>query len=269
LRDGTLLCTSYAWAQLKPQSASGLKQPVTMAGNFVFLGGYLLRSKNGGRSWDGPLIPPSCRGEANLDLFGQPLPAYNRGAMCEGSDHRLYWVVASQDTATGRTATHLLVSNDGGSQWKYSSVVARDPNIDFNEASLYQTPSGRLVAFIRTERFNDQTVIARSSDHGRSFQWESAGFQGHPHHAIRLPDRRVLLVYGYRHQPFGIRARILDPECTNAASAPEIILREDGGNTDLGYPYATLVAKDRALVVYYFNQADGHRHIAGTFLQIK
>lgn len=140
--------------------------------------------------------------------------------------------------------------------------------MEFNETSLYETPKGDLLAFVRTEGFNDHTVLARSSDHGRSFQWQDAGFQGHPHHAIRLPDKRVLLVYGYRHVPYGVRARVLDSECTNPASAEEIILRDDGGNGDLGYSWATMASKNRALVVYYFNRADGPRHIAGTFLQI-
>jgi hypothetical protein len=35
----------------------------------------------------------------------------------------------------------------------------------------------------------------------------------------------VLLLYGYRHKPFGVRARVLDAECTNLTSAPEIVLR--------------------------------------------
>ena len=139
----------------------------------------------------------------------------------------------------------------------------------FNETSIYETQKGDLVAFLRTEGFGDRTCIARSTDHGRSFQWQEAGFQGHPHHAVRLPDGRVLLVYGYRHAPFGIRARVLDAECTNAASAPEIVLRDDGGDGDLGYPWATVLSKDRALVVYYFNRANGTRHIAGTFLQLR
>ena len=42
-----------------------------------------------------------------------------------------------------------------------------------------------------------------------------------------------------------------------------------GGNGDLGYPWATMVSRDRVLVVYYFNRANGTRHIAGTYLQIQ
>ena len=93
---------------------------------------------------------------------------------------------------------------------------------------------------------------------------------GHPHYALRLPDKRVLLVYGYRHAPFGIRARVLNPECADFATAPEIVLRDDGGSGDLGYPWATMLSKHRALAVYYFNKKEsGPRYIAGTMLEIE
>lgn len=269
LRDGTILCASYAWARLQPDAIARLKQPIARHGDFVFLGGYLVRSQDAGRSWQGPIIPAPCKDEVNLDIFGNTVPAYNRGAMCEGKDGRLYWVVAASTAdAPKRTGTHLMISSNKGTTWNYSCPVAVDAKVQFNETSIYETPKGDLVAFIRTEGFNDHTVIARSADHGKSFQWRDGGFQGHPHHAIRLPDKRVLLVYGYRHKPFGIRARVLDAECTNATTAEEIVLRDDGGNGDLGYPWATMVSKNRALVTYYFNKSDGTRHIAGTFLQI-
>jgi hypothetical protein len=184
-----------------------------------------------------------------------------------------------------------MISADKGRTWEYAGPIASDEKFSINETSLYQTPKGYLIAFMRTEGFGDRTIVARSSQassknraadspsppsgeragvRGRdvSFDhWIDAGFKGHPHHAIALPDKRVLLVYGYRHAPFGVRARVLDPECTQFDSE-EIILRDDGGNGDLGYPWATMISKNRALVVYYFNKADGTRHIAGTFLEI-
>lgn len=270
LRDGTILSTSYAWARMEPNAIPKLQQPVSRHGYFVFLGGFLMRSLDGARTWQGPIIPPPCLGEVNLDIFGKAVPAYNRGAMCEGKDKRLYWAVASSGSAMPKkTGVHLLVSSDKGTSWQYSCPIAQDPKIEFNETSLYETPKGDLVAFVRTGGFNDHTVISRSKDRGKKFTWQGAGFQGHPHYALQLPDKRVLLVYGYRHAPFGIRARVLDSECTNAAAAEEIVLRDDGGNGDLGYPWATMVSKNRALVVYYFNHADGTRHIAGTFLQLE
>jgi hypothetical protein len=269
LKDGSIVCTSYGWALLKPEAAA--KMTVTPKhGNFVFLGGYTLISKDSGRSWQGPYLPPSVPSSKNVGLFNKPLPAYNRGALCQGRDGRLFWVVAEMEQHQPQlTSVHLMISTDQGRTWKYSCPVARDSRVTFNETSIYETLKGDLVAFIRTAQFDDHTVIARSTDGGKSFHpWQDAGFQGHPHHALRLLDQRVLLVYGYRHQPFGIRARILDAECTNAPTAPEIVLREDGGTGDLGYPWAALMKDGRVLVTYYFNQKDGTRHIAGSIVQI-
>jgi sialidase-1 len=269
LGDGTILCTSYGWAFVREDGLPKLKKPYAEAGGAIFLGGYLLRSTDGARSWKGPFYPPHVPSEVYYNAYGELLPAYNRGALYEASDGRIMWVVASGDTAN-ISSTYLLISKDKGLTWQYSCPVATDPKVTFNETSVYETPNGDIVAFLRTADFDDQACIARSSDGGRSFgKWQSMGFQGHPLNAIRLPDKRVLLTYGYRHKPFGIRARILNPECTDFAAAEEIILRDDGGNSDLGYTWPVLMDGNRVLVTYYFNVQNGTRQIAGTILEIK
>jgi sialidase-1 len=268
LRDNTILCTSYGWALFTTPPPASMTN-LYLHQNFVGLGGFILRSRDGGHSWDEPIIPPAARGEGVFDPFGKPAPACNRGAMCEGRDGRLFWAVICTTSIRDKTETHLMISEDQGTTWKDSCVIATDPKITFNETSMHETPKGDLIAFTRTENFDDHTVIVRSSDGGKSFHpWQDAGFRGHPHYALRLPDERVLLVYGYRHAPFGIRARILDPECTNFATAEEIILCDDGAAGDLGYPWATMISKNRAMVVYYFQKSDGIRHIAGTILEV-
>ncbi|HBE41170.1 MAG TPA: exo-alpha-sialidase [Bacteroidales bacterium] len=271
LRDKTLLCTSYGWTIVKPEGKQNLNKPIASAGDFVFLGGYLLRSENGGKNWKGPYYPLNIPPETRYNALGEPLPAYNRGALYEARDGRILWVVASSDPESQtRTETHLIVSYDKGLTWHYSCPVARDDNAVFNETSVYETPGGDIVAFLRTAKLDDQACIARSTDGGKSFgPWQKMGFRGHPLNALRLPDNRVLLTYGYRHEPYGIRARILNPECTDFETAPEIILRDDGGSSDIGYPWPVMLDKKRVLVVYYFNIKNGIRHIAGTILEIK
>ena len=271
LRDKSILCASYAWAMIPPVVFPKLKQPVFNHGSFAFLGGYLLRSKDGGDSWGKPIIPPPSKDESILDIFGNLIPVYNRGAMCEGKDGWLFWVTASNDSQkSGKSSTHLMISENKGTTWKYSCVVGRDEKATFNESSIYETPKGDLVAFMRTENFGDHGCIARSTDHGKSFQkFQEMGFQGHPFYPMQLPDQRVLLVYGYRHPPFGVRARVLNPECTDFTTAKEIVWRDDGGGGDLGYPWATMISKKQAMVVYYFNIGDGTREIDGTILSLE
>ena len=273
LSDHSILCTSYGWASVDATQAARLKPEIRVnKGGFVRLGGFILRSRDGGATWQPPIIPAHPEGDDHFNLFGQPKPAHNRGAMCEGADGRLYWVVQAFVSAPPeRVQTHLMISEDKGTTWKYSCPVALDPKVEFNETSIYETPKGDLVAFLRSGNFNDHLCIARSTDHGKSFQpWQDMGFQGHPSYALRLPDKRVLLVYGYRHPPYGIRARVLNAECTDAATAPEVVLRDDGGSGGLGYPWATLISKKRALVVYYFNkEATGTRSIESTVVEIQ
>lgn len=272
LRDGTVLCASYGWAYVRPDGMPNLKRPIFQVGEgVVFLGGYLLTSEDGTKTWQGPIYPPNIEPEINYNAYGQPLPAYNRGALYEGRNGNIYWVVAASDSRTSKkTSNHLLISTDKGKSWKYSAPVAVDEKASFNEASVYETPKGDVVAFLRTAGMDDQACIARSTDGGKTFQpWKSMGFQGHPLQALRLADNRVLLVYGYRHKPYGIRARILNAECTDFATAPEIILRTDGGTTDLGYPWSVALDDNRVLVTYYFNVPGGMQHIAGTILEIE
>ena len=270
LRNGTLLCASYGWAFIKPNAVEKLKKPVFIAGDATFLGGYLVRSTDGGNSWQGPFYPPHIDAEVCFTPFGDGIPAYNRGALCEGKSGRIFWAVAATDNeSVNKTSVYLITSDDQGISWDYRSPVAVDVKVSFNETSVYETPKGDIVAFLRTANMNDEACIARSTDGGKSFTWESMGFQGHPLNAIKLPDNRVLLTYGYRHQPFGIRARILNAECTDYATSEEFILRDDGGNGDIGYTWPVLLDNNKVLVTYYFNINNGLRHIAGTIIEIK
>ncbi len=268
LKDGTILCASYGWAFVRPDGMENLKKPYLEAGGTVFLGGYIVRSKDGGKTWSDAIYPTNIKPEINFSADGKPIPAYNRGALYEGKDGKIYWIVAATDSP-GKTSNYLIVSEDKGLTWEYSSVVAIDDKASFNESSIYETPKGDLVGFLRTSRMDDQACIARSTDGGKSFKWQKMGFQGHPLNAMRLPDDRVLLTYGYRHKPYGIRARILNAECTDFATSKEFVLRDDGGNRDIGYTWPVQLDDNRVLVTYYFNKDNGTRHIAGTIIEIK
>lgn len=271
LDDGSLLLSSYAW-MLLPQEGIGHAEPglclQAFGWTFTFLGGYLLKSSDRGRAWQGPIVPPPLDDEAP-SFPGIRISPMNRGAMVQACDGNLYWIVARHlKSQPDQTVIALLTSCDRGKTWKYVGLVAADDKVIFNETSLVETVAGDLVAFVRTGQFDDRGVMVRSQDHGKTWDpWQDMGIVGHPYHALRLPDGRIFLSYGYRHQPFGIRARLLDPEGRDF-SGDEIILRNDGGVGDLGYPWSCLTADGRILCVYYFNRSDGTRFIAGTFLAI-
>jgi hypothetical protein len=49
----------------------------------------------------------------------------------------------------------------------------------------------------------------------------------------------------------------------------EIVLRDDGGSRDLGYPSSVQLADGTLVTVYYIHGPDGVRHIAATRWQIE
>jgi len=80
---------------------------------------------------------------------------------------------------------------------------------------------------------------------------------------IRLEDGRIALTYGYRGTPYGIRARISTDK--GQTWGDEIILRDDGGGWDLGYPRTVQRTDGKCVTAYYFNdRSREERYIACT-----
>jgi len=175
LRDGTIVCTSYGWVLVQPDVASQLDDSLRH-GSFAFMGGYLLQSKDDGRGWRGPFYPPPVGADTTETVFRKPVPAYNRGAMCQGKDGKLYWVVAANtSTKPRRTENHLLISEDKGETGSYSCPVATDPKLTFNRRrQKLSTLAGRRLSRPSTVR---PTVAGQKRTAGL---WLSAYTLWHP-----------------------------------------------------------------------------------------
>jgi sialidase-1 len=270
LRNGDIFLSSYLWSFSKPEIILKMKKPITVKSDyFVLMGGYCLKSTNEGKNWSKHYPPLSISSETRYNSFGKKLPSFNRGSLYENKAGNIFWVVASQDQEDPqKKSAHLICSKDSGLTWEYMCVVAEDKSVSFNETSIIETPAGNIVAFMRTNYFEGHACIARSINGGLSFQdWRDMGFTGYPLHALQLKDGKVLLTYGYRNKPYGIRARILNAECTNYETAPEIIIRDDGASDDLGYPWSIELDSNNILVIYYFDDKNNIPFIAGTILK--
>ncbi len=141
----------------------------------------------------------------------------------------------------------------------------------------YLLPNGRLLCVLRSQR--DPTGIMwsevwNSDDGGRTWDFLSRiNDFGAPASLVTMPDGRLVAVYGYRLAPQGIRARVSDDG--GESWGPELIVRDDGGSWDLGYPNAWATDDGRVGVLYYFNAAadprqvnGGVRHIARSIFSI-
>lgn len=179
--------------------------------------------------------------------------------------------------------TGLMRSDDSGETWYTFSEMAYDTTNTkhFLEPGLFLTEGGKLVGLFRTQSdflkpgvdFEDTYLnlhIAVSEDGGKSFGpvKEIEGLWGSsPFHALKLASGNVIIAYGYRRTPFGIRAKICDAELENIADAPEIILRDDAINGDLGYPHCIQLDDETIMVSYYISGDDGIRKIEATLIK--
>ena len=177
--------------------------------------------------------------------------------------------------AEGRPACYI--SRNGGESWEFLSYMCPFPTdyIMIMPSGVW-LPSGRMLAAVRCIQYSHGysfwTELFASDDAGRTWRFFGRlNDLGAPCHLLLLNDGRVLGVYGYRSKPFGIRARV--SEDGGETWGPEIVLRDDGGCWDLGYPRSCQLDNGDIFTAYYFNDRDdpidaegkgGVRYIAST-----
>ncbi len=271
LQDGSLLVTYFTWKVYEQTDApAGLKAGTwhRVMDRWIgrMAGCYSIRSVDGGLTWDTPAL---------VDLGDVVI----RGNSVEMEDGSILAPFYEQDGDTfnvvvGRT------ENRGGT-WERAAVIpGYEGQYHFHEPNLYKTEAGKLVLFIRSSKLNKQPgeeqsasplFTSESMDGGRT--WSAVKmwpiYSPSPFNVLRLADGRVLLNYGYRNKPFGIRAYVLDAECTDLGSATESVIRDDGLGSDIGYTSAVLLADGRVLITYYYYLDDGTRYIAGSLCQVE
>lgn len=231
--------------------------------------GYLQISRDRGRTWEGPFPMPSfgfAWVQVKVDYLVRP-----DGLVL------LFVTVGQGDGQRGDRFVAVYATGDGGMSWNYlSAIQPTSPDTRFVNryyASPVLLPDGRILVALRCQidAHNAWPELFESDDGGRTWRFICRiSDWGGPTHLLRLDDGRLLASYGYRVAPYGIRARLSEDD-EGRKWGPELILREDGGSWDLGYPRAVKLGHGQVMVAYYHNRADdpmqcdgGVRHIAGT-----
>ncbi len=292
LADGSLLAAFYSWG-ISPVPAGIAMEKLHSGRNVVSAGVYggqrinfdyigiseglwTSLSTDRGRHWS----PRRA-----VDIPGLP-PLVGRTQAMELPDGTLMLVEQDlEGTSVINTAGYARVfcirSRDHGTTWGDPTLIgdgAAD-HLQLYEPSLIRLRSGRLITMCRTDHSENPAgghlFESISDDDGRTWSKpRQTPMWGFPAHILELRDGRLLCSYGYRRAPYGVRAVLSSDRGETWDFAHELIVRDDGGSSDLGYPVSIQLADGTVLMAYYFNQQkpgdldSKTRYIAGTFLKL-
>jgi hypothetical protein len=212
-------------------------------------------SMDRGKTWEGPFRLPD---------FGQPGTAARTDYLINGRHEMTLFLTAAK--SNGREGTVICVrTRDGGKTWTLESFVTPEPEGDEYAImpSSIRLSDGSILTLVRYRRFIDSYL---SKDDGKT--WSHTGrpvseLGGGPPSLLKLKDGRLALLYAYRLEPYGLRAKLSSDE--GLTWSDPVVLRDDGGNWDLGYPRTVQRSDGKLVSVYYYNtDPNSERFIGGT-----
>ncbi|MBN1352673.1 exo-alpha-sialidase [candidate division KSB1 bacterium] len=215
------------------------------------------------KTWQGPFILPD---------FGR-IQILARTDYTVNSKHDLTAFMASAKDDGKEGWPFCARTRDGAKTWEFISWIGPQPAEGGYAImpSTVRTSQTGYLSMIRRRAITDGKrsywiESFTSDDNGQSwnfFNKPAVTNAGNPGHLIRLKDCRLLLTYGHRAAPFGIRAKISADD--GSSWSEEIILRDDGGCWDLGYPRTVQRPDGKVVAVYYFNDEENtERYLAAT-----
>jgi hypothetical protein len=243
--------------------------------NFAFMVRYpsgktsrFYYSTDRAKTWNGPYLLPT---------FDQPWIKGRTDYLINGPhDATLFVTAGKKNEREGRIIT--VRTTDGGLTWKFVAFIGPEPKgFSIMSSSARLSDSKILTTIRRQEPRNAETNTPTthfidaylSTDNGSTFNFlnkptdSTGGSVGNPPALVRMRDGRLAISYGYRSAPFGMRARVSKDE--GQTWSKEIILRDDAGCWDLGYPKSVQLPDGRIFVAYYYNDGlEKERYIAAT-----
>ena len=230
---------------------------------------WFYTSQNRCQTWDGPYALPS---------FGQTGIAARTDYLALGpADCLLFLTAAKPNGQEGHV--FCARTRDGARSFDFVSWIGDEPAGFTIMPAHVLLPNGRILVAMRCRDRGERDKgteknwidLYASDDEGATWTYlnrpvEETGQGGNPPTLMRLSDGPLCLTYGFRNAPFRMCARLSDDD--GETWGEEIVLRDRGGNHDIGYPRSIQRPDGKVVTVYYFNDVpDGERYVEATIWQ--
>lgn len=154
----------------------------------------------------------------------------------------------------------IWFSPDAETWEKYTVIENPQEGLYFCEAHIAELPDGTLLGTIRVQgklkTGEGVFCIYQTESNDGGHTWTKPHQivdAGSPPHVLVHSSGKLILVYGYRREPFGERAKISTDN--GKTWGEELILRDDAPSHDLGYP-ASVELKDGRIFTLYYQKHD-------------
>ncbi len=140
------------------------------------------------------------------------------------------------------------------------SCIQEDVTITFGEATpamLKRWKAMDAVTTLEQKNADKGHWMLRSTDGGVNWSKKQKVAMGYPSHLLRLKDGTLLMTYGWRKEPYGIRGRSSTDH--GRSWSDEFILSDDAANWDVGYPSSVELQDGTLLTVWYEAPEDSHK----------
>lgn len=215
-----------------------------------------------GHTWKGPYKLPD---------FGQKLIMARTDVIVLGPREAMIYLTASP-TDGEQGQPFVAQTKNGGVTWEMLAWLGPElpkhdglPTFSIMPSTVRVGENEYVTALRQRITRRKWTDVYGSTDGGKTWEYRSTPEMGgnSPSSMVQLTDGRLVLTYGWRGKPFGIRAKISE-DAGRTWSKP-IVLRDDGASWDIGYPRTVVRPDGKLFTAYYYHTAEmPEQHIAGT-----
>ena len=256
------------WTLERPKGLDSKQKAVQCPGGIDFTHrDFALRCRSGhfgysydrGKTWQGPYKLPE---------FGQKNIMARTDYIINSKDDCFIFLTSSK--TNGKEGRPFCArTTDAAKTVNFVSWISPEPEGFSIMPSTVRISKKHLISAIRRKEEGLGFIeIYQSNDNGQNWEFLSKPAttgrrNGNPPGMVRLSDGRIVVTYGYRSKPQGIRARI--SKDNGKTWSDEIHLRDDGRTWDLGYPQTVLRPDGKLVTLYYYTTKENpEQHIAAT-----